>query len=178
MCASAGYQIECTEKGEARVVTRAGTCIRRWRPAGVGKMVGSRLYVHQQYSLKAMQRLPEALVEVYWEGASRLCFRGWDYNCLRFDTKANSVMFVRSPDFDTADEPHVGELALVTVKGIVYGSSRAIYHHKWLWVQDDYQGFNVAEAIERSRNYCRLLKTPPKGYDAPWQAQLREIGIQ
>jgi hypothetical protein len=36
------------------------------------------------------------------------------------------------------------------------GSSNMIWHHKWLWVGDDYTGFDVDESFERSKQYVKM----------------------
>ena len=71
-----------------------------------------------------------------------------------------AVSFIKSPDFDTADEPIVGDVITVKPDGTTRRRSRRadpqIYHHKWLFVADDYKGFNVAASKRRSATWLKL----------------------
>ena len=88
-----------------------------------------------------------------------------DYDIIKIDMKNQSVTFTQSHDWDSADEPTVGDS--VTVKGdgtitITRTSQKnpLIYHHKWQFVSDDYKGFNVEESKRRSEkwlNHDRVL---------------------
>ena len=60
-----------------------------------------------------------------------------------------------SPNFDTEDEPTVGNYTNVNMDKdtLKTGNSNSIWHHKWVWVMDDYPGFDVQESIERSKRW-------------------------
>jgi hypothetical protein len=70
-----------------------------------------------------------------------------------------------SPDFDSADEPTAGEYCRVNLPGKGCGSQPVvtairrtsnIWHHKWLWVTDDYEGFDVEASFQRSQVWLAL----------------------
>ena len=63
-------------------------------------------------------------------------------------------------DFDVAPEPTVGDVVIVDAQGNVrirwQPRDPEIYHHKWLVVADDYQGFDVEPGRQRSLAWMRL----------------------
>jgi hypothetical protein len=125
---------------EPSVQTLAGTVIRR-AEGGVGKRMGGSIYMHRLYVRTEVLELAPP---------------GFDFAVVREDHK--SITFVQSPDFDTADEPTVGDSVLVCGlddKRWRKGCGQ-IYHHKWLFVRDDYPWFDVAAAVERSRRWLAL----------------------
>lgn len=133
---------------------------------GVGKDIGGKVYVHRAYEdvfgpdvAAAKARLPE----------------GADYHVVRYEPKTGSVAFIESPDFDTAHEPTVTGSTVVNRDGTVSRSKMPsdpqIYHHKWLWVKDDYPGFDVAESKRRTELWKGLSDVNPSkiGYKSYWE---------
>jgi hypothetical protein len=120
---------------------------------GIGKQLGGKVYVHRQYANQL-----GALIEA----ARPTLPADFDYIVVKFNSLTGDVSFITSPDFDTADEPVVGDV--ITVKPD--GASRRrdqradpqIYHHKWLFVADDYKGFNVAASKRRSATWLKLAE--------------------
>ena len=80
--------------------------------------------------------------------------KDFTYDILKLDLKNNTITLVSSPDFDTAREPIVadaykidcntGEIKFIKGKG-------QIYHHKWMFVKPDYEGFDIKESKRWSR---------------------------
>lgn len=119
----------------------------------VGKEIGGCIYVHKQYRfvflmdgiLKAEAKVPE----------------GFDFQVVKYDSKKEQFSFICSPDFDTADEPTVGDSIVVNSLGkikTVKANKKDpwIYHHKWLMVMDDYSGFNVEKSKRRSESWMSI----------------------
>jgi len=160
---------------ETTMHTRRGSAIRRYRNL-VGKQVGSAIYVHKFY---ADDVIPKDVLRRAEEILTR-SNPDFKYNTLMWDSKTNNVRFDESPDFDTAREPHVGEYIVVTTSGQLpprKGVSNSIWHHKWLWVKDDYNGFDVDKSKEWSRIWLAKLGEPAKGTDLSWKSQLRNVGL-
>ena len=155
------------------VVTRKGTVIKR--DGEVGKRVGPQLYVHKDY---ADEKIPAAAL-----AKARAAFGkaglDWEPNGVMYDKNTGVVRFDEAPDFDTASEPRVGRYFSVAKDGTTKeGSSNAVWHHKWLWVKDDYSGFDVNEAREWSREYASKLPGAPIGGSVKaWEAQLARNNI-
>ncbi len=164
-----------TQLLETRLRTKHGSVIRRYRDT-VGKQVGNQLYVHKLY---ASEIIPKPLLDKA-EAIMTRAFPDFNYNCLMIDIKRKILRFDETKDFDTASEPHVGDYIVVSLDGSSQakkGHSDSIWHHKWLWVKDDYTGFDVDKAKEWSKLWLAKLDEPAKGTDLTWQSQLRNYGV-
>lgn len=121
---------------------------------GVGKVIGGAVYLHRQY---------EELLGHPLEGAKQHLPLGFDYVVVKYHIGRGTVSFLCSPDFDSAPEPIVGDSCLVYLDGKVRQYRQLadpyIYHHKWLFVTNDYSGFDVAVSKRRSLKWLGL--TPP-----------------
>ncbi len=84
----------------------------------------------------------------------------FDYQIVKYNCRTRAVSFVQCVDFDTAPEPTVGEIVTVNADGQVRRRKQPqdpeIYHHKWLFVGDDYDGFDVEESKRRSLAWMSL----------------------
>jgi hypothetical protein len=62
----------------------------------------------------------------------------------------DKITFLWAPGFDTEREPQVYSAIIVypdnNTQNISLKSRNLIYHHKWMFVEDDYPGFDVAES--------------------------------
>lgn len=161
---------------ETTLHTKRGSAIARYKN-NVGKRVGPQIYVHKYY---ADEVIPKAI----WTKANDILTRSYPdfaFNTVVFNVKAKVVRFDQAPDFDTAREPHVGNYIMVYVDGSRpprVGYSDSIWHHKWLWVKDDYKGFDVDKSKEWSRIWLSKLDEPAKGRDMLWKSQLRNVGLK
>lgn len=113
-----------------------------------GKRTQGAMYVHRQYE---DQLGPEV------EQAKAKLPEGFSYNIVK-KADDGSVTFTEAPDWDTADEPTVGRVATVKPDGTVKLADHPgkIYHHKWQFVGDDYQGFDVDQSKSRSKAWQSL----------------------
>ena len=125
---------------------------RRASKFGVGKLMGNCVYVHYTYQeeIVAEQPLKQAKQRA----------QGMDYTVVKYNIKTGNITFVQVPDFDTAPEPTVRDQLLVRPDGTTrYMKQQAdpwIYHHKWLFVKDDYMGFDVEKSKQRSLRWLQL----------------------
>lgn len=109
----------------------------------VGKRVGSKVYFHASYNDEFFT-CPVELEH---------------YNITRLDLKAREVCFMLCPNFDTEDEPVITEVWNVTRDLYTsYDGNPFIYHHKWMFVKDDYEGFDVEAAKRRSLKWFPKAK--------------------
>lgn len=124
---------------------------RRSAKYGVGKEIGGAIYVHRQYE----DVLPGQVVV-----AKELLTLAFTYTVVKYDLKQEVTSFIKCIDFDCADEPTVGESVSVKKDGSVKHrrppDDAYIYHHKWLFVMDDYKGFDIEESKRRSRLWLKL----------------------
>lgn len=156
------------------VSTQKGTKIKRYRNI-VGKQVGPQLYVHRKY---ANEVIPNDVLRI---AAKKLKQSNptFKFNSVMWNRDTNAIRFDEAPDFDTAREPHVGKYITILPDGAVReGQSNNIWHHKWLWVKDDYQGFDVDKSKEWSKLWISKLQGIAKGTDASFGGQLNRIGLK
>lgn len=123
----------------------------RSKKYGVGKEIGGAVYLHRQY---------ESLLGEAVANAKTHLPDDFDYTVVKYSEKTGLVSFIASPNFDTAPEPTVGDSIAVTPDGRVSRRKQLadpyIYHHKWLFVADDYEGFGVSESKRRSLAWMAL----------------------
>ena len=124
---------------------------RRSRKYGVGKEIGGAIYLHRAY---------EPALGRGVERAKSLIPSDFQYTIVKQNLATGAISFIDSPDFDTAPEPTVGDTWIVRADGTTrfrkQAADRYLYHHKWLMVGDDYQGFDVRESQRRSRAWVVL----------------------
>jgi hypothetical protein len=130
--------------------TQNGSPIRR-SSLGVGKLIGGETYLHRQYE----DHVPNQNALTNAKNVLAKNHPGFDYNCLKFD-RHGKFTFFNSPDFDTAHEPVAGKYVTVLDNNSKAGETKAIWHHKWMWVKDDYKGFDVDKSFERSKKWLAL----------------------
>jgi poly(A) polymerase len=150
-----------------------GTSVQRYKNL-VGKRVGYQVYVHKKYAAEIIPAEPLKL-------ASELLTRikpEFRFNSVMWNMKTNEIRFDEAADFDAAREPHVGKYISVYPNGTIReGQSNSIWHHKWLWVKDDYEGFDVDEAKKWSIMWLSKLPQIAKGTDVSFGAQLKDVGL-
>lgn len=154
--------------------TYKGSPIKRSK-YGVGKEIGGDIYLHRDYAdMVVPDDLYDDLEQLLHEE-----YPDFEYNCIRYSPKTSSISFQGAPDFDTAREPVVGDYITVFPDGsIKTGHSNYIWHHKWLWVMNDYTGFDVSESWEWSKLWLSTLEETSDGNGiARWNAQLDRYGL-
>jgi len=135
--------------------------------------MGSKIYVHKKYARRV---IPWELFALATQIAETYPF---EFNCVCYDLAGKIVRLDEAPDFDTAREPAVGNyLRISPADGFKLGKSPNIWHHKWLWVDDDYEGFDVDASYEWSRTWLAKLKRSARGVEHQWLAQLAEVGLE
>ena len=116
------------------------------------------MYVHRLYEVelgapvsRAKRRLPD----------------DFDYTVVKYNRKDGTVSFIRCSRFDEQPQPVIEDVVTIKQDGSVVhrdqSSDPFIYHHKWLFVRDDYEGFDVEESRERSRRIQELPNCIGKG---------------
>ena len=147
----------------------------RYSAFGVGKKMGDEVYLHRDYE----DVLPQGDLADAKEKIG-----DFEYNLIRYNAKTGAIGFFNSPDFDTSPEPVNGELMVVEPDGTIRNvplnkdlDKQAIYHHKWQWVKDDYTGFDVAQSIERSIEWQKVvnregINRKRIGFQGVWQNEV------
>ncbi|MFO0975387.1 MAG: hypothetical protein U0996_03265 [Planctomycetaceae bacterium] len=109
------------------------------------------MYVHKSYQHVLPDRLEES---------KKALPADFGYTVVKYHLSTDVVSFIQSDDFDSAAEPTVGDLYTVRSDGSITLRQKLadpwIYHHKWLFVRDDYAGFDVEQAKMHSLEWLRL----------------------
>jgi hypothetical protein len=139
----------------------------------VGKIIGGRIYMHINY----IQLLPwEA--QVARDRAQMELDR--KIKCVSYCPKMNSYTFATSADFDCSYEPTVGDMITIQITEkdqLLVGDlkwSDSIWHHKWMWVGDDYDGFDIRDSYKWSQKYTQYISRP-SGSLTKWCEQLNAV---
>ena len=162
--------------------TNKGTAIRRYR-GDVGKQVGNSLYFHRAY-------WSGFLGTATWSRVLQIASQNdFEFSCVM--TSPGRIRLDEAPGFDAERDPGpVAWKAIVSASGDPYdattgtprieaGATGAVFHHKWLWVRDDYPGFDVEESFAWSRTWLETLTEPARGQSAQaWRDQLAEFGLE
>jgi len=132
-----------------------------------GKTIAGKTYVHRLYE---DQVVPADVLAAAKDRASELVE---GYTCIRYDKRTGQVSFQFSEDFDSSEEPLLGRTVSVnkdlTVK-LTQGGNQ-IWHHKWMWVDDEYTGFDVEASKQRSKQWEPHVEADEKrriGYKRYW----------
>lgn len=81
---------------------------------------------------------------------------GIDYEVIKYDKRKQTISFIQSPDWNSSNEPYVSYSVVINIKTckvkIIKGrkTNPQIYHHKWMFVADDYDGFDVLKSKIRT----------------------------
>lgn len=144
------------------------------------KKVGYCYYAHRW----SIHGFPKTAQDLIFTAFNKLPIKFHDYAIVKVDMKTESVSFIRSYDFDTAREPTVGNGVKVSKEGIItYTKEKGqIYHHKWMFVEPLYNGFDVEESKEWSRIWQEKIPCTREiksriGYRKYWVEILRKYDI-
>ncbi|XZH78725.1 hypothetical protein ACSW8S_17820 (plasmid) [Clostridium perfringens] len=115
-----------------------------------GKMIGKPMMGALHIHKSAIDTLSDEYLKLYNDKVKFV--DEFDYDIIKLDLNKNEVSFTKSRDWDVSTEPEVGDRITIksdnSVKKIK--ASSLIYHHKWMFVKDDYKGFDVEESKKRS----------------------------
>jgi hypothetical protein len=149
----------------------------------VGKIFGNVIYIHKS-AINCLPTRERELVEVTSKVTSL------NYDIVKVDLNNSAVSFIVSPDWDSAREPRVGDVCRVQLLGgkssyradfyLGRETNPQIYHHKWMFVDDDYEGFDVEEAkrwSERWENSGLVLPEDKSriGYQDYWEDLIKDL---
>lgn len=128
--------------------------LRRHSLTGVGKRMRDHLWVHVSYLPQVSRAL---MAHPLWSSVpqdalpviARINLKNW-----------NDLTLIECHDFDSSEEPVVGRSFALrpdqTLRIQSPPNNPLIYHHKWLFVTDDYPGFNVVASKKRSLSWKRI----------------------
>jgi len=126
-------------------------------PHGVGKQMIGCKYVH----ISAIDAIPTQERELVEKARSIFGPLPTDIDIIvKICLKEGRVSFIESPDWNISSEPSIGKIkgvkGLFTDKPGLYKRDTLedpqIYHHKWMFVKDDYRGFDVENFEQGARS--------------------------
>ena len=138
-----------------------------------GKKVGYCVYVHKQYE---DQVIPKKVLN---KAKKMLKYKahGYSYDCIKWDKKTGNITFQWSSTFNVWHEPMIDKCYLVRADGTTQilpdKKDPQIWHHKWMWVADDYEGFNVEDSKAWSKLWEPHVTKEEKrkiGYKSFWDS--------
>ena len=141
---------------------------------GVGKRMGPDVYMHKTY-LKDLPADVRKTIET-----AKLP-ENFSYEIIKYNEKTGQVSLIESPDWNEISEPTTGDSFIIKPDGTTKlhkapsdPVKRMVYHHKWLFVKDDYAGFDVAESRMRSRIWKALPNVDVRriGQRQYWETQV------
>lgn len=145
------------------------------------KKIGSAIYVHRSAIKQIENKYHDAYILI-----EKFAPKNFKYEIIKFDTKTKAISYIESHDWNTSNEPTVGDSYRVdpitnTVK--IIKSKQQIYHHKWMFVDDNYKGFDVEESRKRSAYWGSVIPNTKEiksriGYKKYWYELLEKYNIE
>ena len=145
------------------------------------KKVMKSLYVH----VSNLDELGKEYVEKVRKRESLI--DGFVYDVVKFDMDTENITFIECPEFDKVHEPLVERQYLTKKNGEkkLMPSKGQVYHKKYAFVSQDYQGFDMDAEKKRAEIYDELLKkhedTKIKskiGYKKKWLEVLKWMNME
>lgn len=147
------------------------------------KKIGGAIYIHRSN----VDSLDQQQLELVWERLEQLAKA--DYPCNSYEVikiKGDTVSFIECEGWDELREPIVGNAYNVKPDGSVKLTKKReknpqIYHHKWMFVAEDYDGFDIEKEKAWSERWQSVV---PKGLSASlgsknnWEKFLRDYGLE
>ena len=147
------------------------------------KKIGGAIYTHRSN----IDALNQEQFDLVWKRLEQLAKTNFPCNSYEvIKIKGDTVSFIECEGWDELREPIVGDAYNVKPDGSVKLTPRRknnyqIYHHKWMFVTDDYQGFDV----EKEKNWSfKWLAVVPKGLSSSlgsinnWNKFLSDYGLE
>ncbi len=122
----------------------------------VGKSIGDNIWLHSSYASDIVDKrtLDFDIKNIHRHVPD------FSPNIIRVNQKTKELTWIESSDFDDSPEPMLNRtIRLVgdAIKSTKENMDPLIYHHKHLFVKDDYAGFDVEASKERSVSWKSRL---------------------
>lgn len=127
------------------------------------KHVATAYYVHKSNVTELINKVvPKELLPQFYVLLHSISY---PYDVIKYD--GNNVTFIQSSDFLTSPEPLV-EICYRYKENEwnkppkVRKDFKRVYHHKWMFVSDDFDGFDIKRAKERSKKINAIVNIDKK----------------
>lgn len=157
----------------------------------MAKIVADCIYVHKsnlkELLSKVKREIEMDILEAKYDADEELFNeKQFNYEVLKYNKKKNQLTFIDSPDWNTSNEPEVGDGWLIDLDTWLWkfipkrSKNPQIYHSKELFVANNYQGFDIEKAKERTKLWKSLpnLDTHRIGNKDFWKEYLKINGVE
>lgn len=127
------------------------------------KHVSTAYYVHKSNVTELINKVvPKELLPQFYVLLHSISY---PYDVIKYD--GNNVTFIQSSDFLTSPEPLVEICYRYKANEWnkppkVRKDFKRVYHHKWMFVSDDFDGFDIKRAKERSKKINAIANIDKK----------------
>lgn len=147
------------------------------------KKIGGAIYIHRSN----IDILDQEQLDLVWTRLEQLAKSNYPCNSYEIiKIKGDSVTFIECDGWDELREPVVGNAYNVKADGSIRFTKKKeknpqIYHHKWMFVAEDYKGFDVEESKAWSKKWLSIV---PKGHHTKygyrdyWNNLLESLGLE
>lgn len=147
------------------------------------KKIGGAIYIHKS-NIEALSQEQFNLVSERLVQLEKTTFPYLSYEIIKI--KGDTVSFIECEGWDELREPIVGDSYNVKPDGSVKiikkrEKNPQIYHHKWMFVSEDYTGFDIEKEKAWSKKWQSIV---PKGLSASlgsednWLKFLNDFGLE
>ncbi len=157
------------------------------------KKIGGCVYMHMSMRKRVDANIQGMITDAEQVFRKKIGMKDFlEVEIVKVDIKNNKVSFIKSPDWNTSREPLVGDAYMIdlnedaplrkrTVK--ITKSKGQIYHHKWMFVADDYKGFDVEESKKWSEKWQSVIPSDRTiksriGYKKYWDEYLKQYNLE
>lgn len=148
------------------------------------KKIGGSIYIHKS-NLEELKEIIEENIFLRIMEASKNLPDSFNFEIIKYNKKDNKVSFIDSSDWNTAREPLVGDSYVTSIDDFNFKlikSKGQIYHHKWMFVSNDYNGFDIEESKNWSKVWTDVIPNEKSiksriGYKKYWDEILKEYNL-
>lgn len=144
------------------------------------KKIGNAVYMHR-LSIEKLG-VPMYMVHAFVKKMTEIGF--FDWNIIKWDKKNKKVTGINAINWDKDHEPEIVKTVIYDhrMRSVKQLKGRGqIYHHKWMFVDEDYPFFDVDESRARTEWINTVVKKHPNydshkiGYKAYWEKLISEV---
>ena len=132
--------------------------LKRNSTLGVGKKIGDTIWLYKSYI---------SLIDSFNKNKPFYAYNINSFDVIKFNSKNNNVSLIKCSDFINEDEPTILKIInfeyinesykLININCCNNKTNKQVYHHKWMFVKDDFTLFNVNESKKRSLTWKKIL---------------------
>lgn len=114
------------------------------------KKVGYAVYAHKSNIKEFLENIPTEDLSFV---CSILSLDFCEYDIVKYDKKTGNVSLIRCSTWNSLNEPIVEDSFCFNTDysyKVIKGGTK-VYHNKWMFVSEDYKGFDVNKAKERTK---------------------------